>query len=71
MMNRDEEYNRLHDHCQALGRERDALQREVDKWRNIAGNLYDEIRVRGGECLYQHEDKTKDCVNDYELADTQ
>jgi hypothetical protein len=23
MMNRDEEYNRLHDHCQALGRERD------------------------------------------------
>jgi hypothetical protein len=22
-MNRDEEYNRLHDHCQALGRERD------------------------------------------------
>jgi len=29
MMNRDEEYNRLHDHCQALGRERDALQRQV------------------------------------------
>jgi hypothetical protein len=36
MMNRDEEYNRLHDHCQALGRERDALQREVDKWRGLA-----------------------------------
>ena len=36
MMNRDEEYNRLHDHCQALGRERDWLQREVDKWRGLA-----------------------------------
>ena len=35
MMNRDEEYNRLHDHCQALGRERDALQREVDKWQGL------------------------------------
>ena len=31
MMHRDEEYNRLHDHCQALGRERDALQREVER----------------------------------------
>ena len=71
MNNPQEEYNRLHDHCQAIARERDWLQREVDKWRNIAGNLYDEIRVRGGECLYRHEDKTKDCVNDYELADTQ
>ncbi len=36
MMNRDEEYNRLHDHCQALGRERDALQRESDKWRGLS-----------------------------------
>jgi hypothetical protein len=36
MMNRDEEYNRLHDHCQALGRERDGLQREVNKWRGLA-----------------------------------
>jgi hypothetical protein len=97
MINPQEEYNRLHDHCQAIARERDWLQSEndrltdelnlaheamrrafpenqqteSDKWRNIAGNLYDEIRVRGGECLYQHEDKTKDCVNDYELADTQ
>ena len=35
MMNRDEEYNRLHDHCQALGRERDALQRELNKWQGL------------------------------------
>ncbi len=36
MMNRDEEYNRLHDHCQAIARERDWLQRESDKWRGLA-----------------------------------
>ena len=29
MKNPQEEYNRLHDHCQALGRERDWLQSEV------------------------------------------
>ena len=29
MKNPQEEYNRLHDHCQALGRERDWLQLEV------------------------------------------
>ena len=31
MMNPQEEYNRLHDHCQALGRERDFLRREVER----------------------------------------
>jgi hypothetical protein len=71
MRNPDQEYDRLHDHCQALARERDWLQREIEKWRNIAGNLYDEMRVRGAECLYKHEDATKDCLNDYELADEQ
>lgn len=40
-----------------------------DKWRNIAGNLYDEMRLRGADCLYRHEDATNDCMNDYELAD--
>lgn len=44
---------------------------ESDKWRKIAGNLYDEVRLRGGDCLFRHENATKDCVNDYELADTQ
>jgi branched-subunit amino acid aminotransferase/4-amino-4-deoxychorismate lyase len=29
MINPDEEYDRLHDHCQALARERDALQRQI------------------------------------------
>ena len=31
MRNPNEEYDRLHDHCQALGRQRDALQREVER----------------------------------------
>jgi hypothetical protein len=31
MMNPQEECNRLHDHCQALGRERDFLLREVER----------------------------------------
>ena len=48
-----------------------ALLDDRDKWRNIAGNLYDEMRVRGAECLYRHNDATKDCVKDFELADEQ
>ena len=61
----------LSEHLQAVGRERDWLLLQVDKWRNIAGNLYDEMRLRGADCLYRHEDATNDCVKDYELADTQ
>ena len=69
MMNPSEHYDRLHDHMMAIARERDWLQIQVDKWRNIAGNLYDEMRLRGADCLYRHEDATKDCVKDFELAD--
>ena len=69
MSNPSEHYDRLHDHMMAIARERDWLLIEVDKWRNIAGNLYDELRVRGAECLYRHDDATKDCVKDFELAD--
>ena len=29
MRNPLEEYDRLHDHCQALGRQRDALERQI------------------------------------------
>ena len=29
MMNQDEHYNRLHDHCQALARERDQANRRI------------------------------------------
>jgi len=71
MNNPDEQYNRLHDHMSAIARERDWLLVQVDKWRNIAGNLYDEMRLRGADCLYRHEDATNDCMNDYELADAQ
>ena len=31
MRNPSEEYDRLHDHCQALARERDFLQRRVEE----------------------------------------
>ena len=31
MRNPTEEYDRLHDHCQALGRERDWLKKEVER----------------------------------------
>jgi hypothetical protein len=31
MINPQEEYNRLHDHCQAIARERDWLQLEVNR----------------------------------------
>ena len=31
MRNPSEEYDRLHDHCQALGRERDYLKRLVEE----------------------------------------
>jgi hypothetical protein len=71
MMNPSEHYDRLHDHMMAIARERDWLLVQVDKWRNIAGNLYDEMRLRGADCLFRHEDATNDCMNDYELADTQ
>jgi hypothetical protein len=42
----------------------------IDKWKTIAGNLYDELRARGknggyGDCLVKH-DGTKDCLLDYE-----
>ena len=70
MMNPSEHYDRLHDHMMAIARERDWLLLQVEKWRNIAGNLYDEMRLRGADCLYRHEDATNDCMNDYELADT-
>ena len=36
MRNPDQEYDRLHDHCQALARERDWLQSEVSKWQGLA-----------------------------------
>ena len=49
----------------------EAVNPDVEKWRNIAGNLYDEMRVRNAECSYKHDDATKDCVKDFELADEQ
>ena len=36
MRNPNDEYDRLHDHMQAIARERDWLLLQVDKWINIA-----------------------------------
>jgi hypothetical protein len=30
------DYDILHDHCQAIARERDHLQRQLDKWQGLA-----------------------------------
>ena len=34
--NPNEQYDRLHDHCQAIARERDWLQVQVNKWQGLA-----------------------------------
>jgi hypothetical protein len=43
-------------------------------WREIAGHLYDELRLRGvTECLFNHADmcgcEIINCIEEYELAD--
>ena len=48
-------------------------------WRKIAGDLYDELRVRGlqsasGDCIFRHslsDSDTKDCLLAFELAEEQ
>ena len=43
MMNPQEEYNRLHDHCQALARERDGLQIRIMTLLSKIEELSDEV----------------------------
>jgi predicted RNase H-like nuclease (RuvC/YqgF family) len=43
MKNPTEEYDRLHDHCQALGRERDRLKLEVERLKPEVERLTDEL----------------------------
>jgi predicted DNA-binding protein len=43
MINANEEYNRLHDHCQALGRERDAAVRKIDELIKQLEEVKDEL----------------------------
>ena len=44
MKNPQDEYNRLHDHAQALGRERDWLQREVERLTDELELAYEALR---------------------------
>jgi hypothetical protein len=44
-------------------------------WKEIASHLYDELRVRGAECFFNHEGmcgcKVLDCLKEFELADSE
>ena len=44
MINPQEEYNRLHDHCQAIARERDWLQLRVNELEAVLQFQYDLVR---------------------------
>ena len=44
MINPNEEYNRLHDHCQALARERDYGVRQIDELKEQIGSLTYQIK---------------------------
>jgi hypothetical protein len=59
----------------AIARERDALKIEnaelteqLKKWKAIADNFYDEIRIRCLEHVARHDNGSHDCVLDYEDA---
>ena len=49
----------------------------MSDWRKIAGDLYDELRVRGlnggyGDCIFRHSlsgSDTKDCLLAFEMAE--
>ena len=44
-------------------------------WKQIAAHLYDELRVRGAQCLYNHEGlcgcPVLDCMADNEKAEAE
>ncbi len=59
----------------AIARERDTLKienaeliKELEKWKAIADNFYDEIRIRCLEHVARHDNGSHDCVLDYEDA---
>jgi len=44
------------------------LTAELNKWKAIADNLYDEMRVRNLEHIARHDNESHDCMQDYENA---
>ena len=59
----------------AIARERDTLKLEnaeltqqLKKWKAIADNFYDEIKIRCLEHVARHDNGSHDCVLDYEDA---
>ena len=65
--------------CAALLDEVDELTAELKRWKDIAGDLYDELSVRGlnggyADCIFRHSlsgSDTKDCLLAYEDASGQ
>ena len=53
---------------EALLDEVDKLTAELDKWKAIADNLYDEMRIRCLEHIARHTNESHDCMQDYENA---
>jgi predicted DNA-binding protein len=45
MRNPDQEYDRLHDHCQALGRERDYAVHTIEMLTKQLGELQDALEL--------------------------
>jgi hypothetical protein len=44
------------------------LTAELNKWKAIADNLYDEMRIRNLEHIARHDNESHDCMQDYEDA---
>ena len=55
MINPQEEYNRLHDHCQAIARERDQGVRMIDELKDQIGSLTYQIKDLTDELHLAHE----------------
>jgi len=53
---------------EALLDEVDKLTAELNKWKAIADNLYDEMRIRCLEHIARHTNESHDCMQDYENA---
>jgi hypothetical protein len=82
MRNPLEEYDRLHDHCQALGRERDRLQIQIKELQaqnehffnqgNLWASLMHELGEHLGNALYSDEWRTREyaivAFNHYQRA---
>ena len=59
---------KLRRECDQLKTENAELLEQLTKWKAIADNFYDEIRIRCLEHVARHDNGSHDCVLDYEDA---